>query len=337
MPFDATVVAQATLEAMRGPIAAYQNRAAAAADGVRALLDADTDTPAREREAATLGEFAAGRVDFERFGAILQATDALDPHERAIVARARDLLSEIAALPASRFLVDNPSGGHLAGVLANTFAGFGRFYAALVLVELIRARRFERDDLEMIHGLARYRWTRAERAASPPLIVTVDGADLWAGEIAQYLDGNQKVVLVVRPPAPPAALVRLITPGTLVLQTSRVEGLLPIFETSAPAVAAVLPEGAAEFIHRPGAAHVHERLSVSFTPGAHRAAIEGWSAWQQQQELEQLIMLATAPASRAAVVAGNGIAADPADRLAAWLLSHADAAVSLPTQTSGAP
>ena len=48
--------------------------------------------------------------------------------------------------------------------------------------------------------------------------------------------------------------------------------------------------------------------------------------WQQEQELEQLVALATPPPIVAAT-AGNGAVrvAEPADRLAAWLLSQSEA------------
>jgi hypothetical protein len=34
-------------------------------------------------------------------------------------------------------------------------------------------------------------------------VVEVDGGDLQAGGLAEFLDGAQKIVLVVRGPAPP--------------------------------------------------------------------------------------------------------------------------------------
>lgn len=162
---------------------------------------------------------------------------------------------------------------------------------------------------------------------SPPLVVTIDGADLWAGEIAQYLDGNQKLVLVVRSPCPPAPLVRLITPHALVMQTSSIDALSTAMQTDGLAVAALVPEGAAEFIHLPdGQRTIHERLRVSATPQGARKTLPSWSLWQQQEELQQLIALSTPPVAlvRPEPI-GNGAkpTVDPADRLAAWLLSQA--------------
>ena len=106
------------------------------------------------------------------------------------------------------------------------------------------------------------------------------------------------------------------------LQSCSVAGLEPLIAVDGPAVAALMPNGAAEFIHRPGAPAPHERITISTKPTGVRKGIEGWTTWQQQQELDQLYALAAAP-----VIAQEKQpqpASDPADRLASWLLSHAD-------------
>jgi hypothetical protein len=91
-----------------------------------------------------------------------------------------------------------------------------------------------------------------------------------------------------------------------------------------------MPNGSAEFIHRPGAAPVQERITISTKPPAVRKGVEGWTTWQQQQELDQLYALAAAP-----VIAQEKQpqpASDPADRLASWLLSHTDlSAAAMPS------
>lgn len=328
MPSDAAATALEVLPVIAGAIAAFQSRAAAAADRIGEYLAANDATRSGTGEADHLGEFAAGRIDIERFTALREERVALDQSGQAALASAREVLRDAAARPGDRFIVDLPPGGRLTALLAQTFADLGRCFGAMAVAELARTGRLRAADMELTQGLSRSRWTRAERGMSPPVIVTLNGADLWAGEVAQHLDGNQKIVLVVRPPAPPAALVRLITPGTLVLQSCSVAGLEPLTAAEGPAIAALMPAGAAEFIHRTGASVAHERITITTKPAATRKAVEGWSIWQQQQELDQLYALAAAP------VVGQDKpappAADPADRLAAWLLSHADlsAAVS---------
>ena len=334
MPSDtaavtATNVATAleALPAVASAIAAFQSRAAAAADRIGEYLAAN-DAARGAGEAEHLGEFAAGRIDFERFSALRAERVALDHAGRAALTSAHEVLRDVAARPSDRFIVDLPPGGRLTALLSRTFADLGRCFGAMVVAELARIGRLRAQDTELTDGFSRDRWTRAERGMSPPVIVTLNGADLWAGEVAQYLDGNQKIVLVVRPPAPPAALVRLVTPGTLVLQACGVAGLEPLAAADGPAIAALVPAGAAEFIHRPGASAAHQRLTITTKPAGARKALEGWSIWQQQQELEQLYALAAAP-----VVAQGAPAppvTDPADRLASWLLSHADLSAAAP-------
>ena len=324
MPYDA-----AALEALKivsDAIGAYQARVATVADRIGTYLAADDELPTAGHEAQLLGEFAAGRIDVERFSSLWDARDTLDQLERGVLTRCHETLREIATRPREQFIIGLPSGGRLTAALSNIFADFGRSFGAMVMAELVRTRRFSNDDMELIHGFPRFRWTRAERGMSPPVIVSLDGADLWAGEVAQYLDGNQKILLVVRSPAPPAALVRLITPGTLVLQTCSVAGLAPFAASEGPAVAALMPAGSAEFVHTPGKAPLHERLVINTRPQGARRNVEGWTAWQQQQELDQLDTLAAAPAPAQAPDSNGRAKADPADRLASWLLAHADAA-----------
>lgn len=320
MPYDATALE--ALHVVSGAIAAYQSRVAAVADRIAEYLAAHEDVSTGTVEAEQLGVFAAGRIDMERFSALWEEREVLDQSERTVLAHARDLLRDIATRPADYFITNLPPGARLTATLAHAFADLGRCFGAMMIAEMVRTGRFRTEDFDLLHGFPRFRWTRAERGMSPPVIVTLDGADLWAGEVAQYLDGNQTLVLVVRPPAPPAPLVRLITPGTLVLQSCSVAGLEPLLAVEGPAVAALMPNGAAEFIHRPGTSPAHERVTISTKPTGARKAVEGWTTWQQQQELDQLYALAAAPVM--AQEKQPQPASDPADRLASWLLSHTD-------------
>ena len=322
MPYDAPALD--ALKILSDAIGEYQARVATVADRINVYLAADDTESSTTHEAQQLGEFAAGRIDIERFNALWEARETLDQFERAVLTRTHDMLRDIATRPKDDFIINLPPGGRLTAALTNIFADLGRSFGAMLIAELVRTRRFANDDMELIHGFPRFRWTRAERGMSPPVIVTLDGADLWAGEVAQYLDGNQKIVLVVRSPAPPAALVRLVTPGTLVVQTCSLDGLKPLLAAEGPAVAALMPAGSAEFVHVPGSAPLHERLTISTKPQGARKTVEAWTTWQQQQELDQLYALAAAPAPGASPSADATPVADPATRLAAWLISHAE-------------
>jgi hypothetical protein len=312
------------LKALKGSIEAYRSAIALAAERIESHLATITDDPDHSREAVKLGDFAADRIDVERFSALWGQGAALDEFERALLGRARDLLREYQKVPEAKFVHDVPTGGRINLVLANSFAEFGRPFGATLTAELVRSGRYDAAEHGvLLHGLPRHRWNRAERAVAPPMVLTVDGADLWAGEAAQYLDGNQKIVLLVRTPAPPAALVRLITPGTMVVQTSNAETFTSALKHDGPVVVALMPEGAAEFVHLPDPSlPLHERLTITSPPQGPRKSLQSWSTWSQEQEWLQLQAMAAAPALPVAVGA-NGAGADPADRLAGWLLSQA--------------
>jgi hypothetical protein len=178
-----------------------------------------------------------------------------------------------------------------------------------------------------LSGLPFRLWTRAERRSAPPLVVTVAGPDLHAAALADYADGRQKIVLVVDGACAPAALVRLVTPGTLVMQSTDPEALESVARFEGPAVAAVVPETAAAFTHDPTAGdEPWQRMTIQRLPSPPFAPVPGMSAWQLREDVAQLAALAAAPAARpmptAAALAAEG--PDAVDRLAAWLLGQAD-------------
>jgi hypothetical protein len=124
---------------------------------------------------------------------------------------------------------------------------------------------------------------------------------------------------------PPAALVRCVTPGTFVLQTTDGSGLDRLAGFDGPAIAALVPEGAAVFMHDPtGGPESWQRLNLRPLPPAPTKAMGGISVWQMSQDLKMLADLACTPF---AVPGPQGLKATPAmgagdavDRLANWLL-----------------
>jgi hypothetical protein len=317
------------MRALRSTVDIYEAAIGAAMDRIDSLLACTSDGDVRD-SSLELGPFASGRIDAQRLAALNDDHQALDQADRAILGEARLVLQDHAGMNPRRLIVDVPSGGRMSNAVMQTFAELGRPFGAALVAEMLRRGRFDRDEHgSMLHAFPRYRWNRAERAASPPLVVVVDGADLWAGELTPFLDGNQRIVLIVRSPAPPAALVRVITPGTLVFQTSSDEtaGALLTKYAGVPSVGALVPEGCAEFVHAPEAGRsTGERLTLTSRPQGPRKALPSWTLWQQEQELQQLLALAAPPPVSAAATTGNGAAPtpDPTERLAAWLLSQAD-------------
>ena len=170
-------------------------------------------------------------------------------------------------------------------------------------------------------------WNKAERRYAPPLVVELDGADLHAGALIDFADGREKIVLVVRGAAAPAPLVRCITPGTLVLQTTDGSGLDLLAGFDGPAVAARgarRRRGRSSTTRRPGA-EPWQRLTVTHHARGAQAAIGGVSAWQMAEDLTLLGDLARTPFA-IPVSGGAGRARrgrdDAVDRLAAWLLGQ---------------
>ena len=164
------------------------------------------------------------------------------------------------------------------------------------------------------------------------MIVALDGADLHVGALADYADGREKIVLVVRGAAPPAPLARCITPGTFVLQTVDGTGLDRVAAFDGPAVAAVMPEGAAVFLHDPQAGRdPWQRLTILSQGTMPKQAIGGTSVWQMAEDRTLLGDLARTPftipvnGGPAAPAAG---AADAVDRIASWLLGQSGLAGS---------
>jgi hypothetical protein len=141
----------------------------------------------------------------------------------------------------------------------------------------------------------------------------VNGADLRADALAEYLDGRQKLVLLVRGACTPAPLVRMVTPGIFVLQAAAETELAGLAAFDGPGVAALVPEPVARFAHDPlGDDTGGRRLTVTHLPAeASRTAVGGWSVWQQREELAQLAALELLLTTQAAALATPGSPTPP--------------------------
>jgi hypothetical protein len=343
MPSESRI--QHALAALAAPRERFRSAVAMAVDQVGAFLETRR-APASGRTARTaqeLGLFATGRLDAGRFASMFGESGTLDPLALARMERAYEALRQIDARGTELFVVRVPPGGDLRVLVGRGLAEIGSAFGAARAAEMARQGRYPTGDHDdHIGGFAFRRWNRAERQIAPPLVVEVDGADLQVGGLAEFLDGTMKIALLVHGPAPAAPLVRLVTPGVFLMQCGDDAGLAALAAAPAAGVAAVLPDGAARFVHTPGQAPVWARLSLEFAPETENfSAIGSFSAFQQSEELEQLRVFSTAPASgaptasdsragpgAASVAPGtNGVApsaADPVDTLAAWLLSQAD-------------
>ena len=311
------------LDALHGPIATYRSYIAAARERVRALLATDHGVERARRE---LGSFGNVRIDVGRFAELRRGV-VLDPLSRARLERASAVLSEIDPTEDALFAIDVPSGDSLRVAVARALARFGRAFGAGNVAELVRSGRYEPERHDRMLDVYPYEWwSRAERQHAPPLIVLVDGADLRAGSLAELLDVGMRLVLIVRGQSTPAPLVRLITPGTLVMQLRDANLLERLAACDGPAIAAIFEQDAALFTHDPLAGSVlWQRLTITHRPTSPPTkSILGVSSRQQQEELLQLEALGERPALPsgpidAFVPSGVG---DPTERLTTWLLNE---------------
>jgi len=322
------------LEALAAPWQTFRSALATTAEQVRGSLH---EEPHGDDDGSDLGAFASGRIDLQRFTDLVARDEATDDEAESALREAYDTLSSLVARDTDLVSVDVAPGASLHEAVYGALAGVGRAFGAARAVDLARSGRFRRAEHGgLVDWFPFPQWSRAERRLAPPLVVSVDGADLQAGALAEFLDGALKIVLVTRGATPPAALVRLVSPGVFVLQTTDASDLARFAASKGAGVAAVVPEGAACFTHDPAAGEeLWDRMSVQRLPErAPRVAVGGHSAQQMAEELAQLRALshkpeipeAAAVAVAAEPAAGSSAApaADPAAKLAAWLLKNAE-------------
>ena len=325
MPSDARMTD--ALAAMARPIAEFRALIHGALDQAEAFLAADAeDAHARAaRAAAELGPFATGRIDPARFAALFPAVPAVTPDALGALARAIAGLRSITERGDAAFRLDLPAGTRLGMKIDLALSDLGRAFGAVMVAEAVRAGRYDPATHDpLLDPIAFQTWGKGARRFAPPLVVSLDGADLHPGALTEYADGRQKIILVVRGAAAPAPLARCITPGTFVLQTTDGTGLDRVAAFDGPALAAVMPEGAAVFMHDPAAGREGwQRLTLRTLGEVPRAALGGMSAWQMTEDRTLLADLARTPFAipTAAGGATPALGADDAvDRVAAWLM-----------------
>lgn len=317
------------LAALARPIAEFHALVGdAIVQGETVLAAQHADAGQRAAAASlSLGHFADARVDAGRFAALFPAIPPLAPDAVAALEHALLVLRAVQSRSDEFFVSDVPPGGRFGGALESAFERVGAALGAVLMEEQIRAGRYESGQERLLRTQYFRTWSSAERRAAPPLVLLVDGADLQPGALLDYTDGREKIVLVIRGASPPAPLARCISPNTFVLQTADGSGLDRFAAHDGPSVAALVPAGAAVFMHDPaGGREPWQRLTVQHLPDPPRRAIGGQSVWQMTQDLRVLASLATTPFT---VPAPSGQEAeralgadDAAERIAAWLVAQ---------------
>jgi hypothetical protein len=336
MPSNKDERVEMALRALTGPTNAFQSALSATVEQVKGIL-ATQQSPNGAQQAqqtAALGVFASGRIDSERFSALFNQTQTLDSTTVETIGRALEALSELASRKQDLFVVSVEPGGSLRQAVCGALKEVGRAFGAARVAELSKSGGYRHAEHAKYLGSFPFsRWNKTERRIAPPLVVEVDGRDLYGDGLTEFLDGAQKFVLVVRGETPPAPLVHHITPSTFVLQTADEASLARFAAWDGPGVAAIVPESAARFTHDPSAGpELLRRISVEHMPeDGPSKALGGLSVDQQRESLRQLAALAAQPAApapsgdgQAAAPAAPSAPVDPVDKLAAWLLSQAD-------------
>lgn len=348
MPSDE--MARRAVEALAGPRMRFEEMLTVSIEEIRGFLGSHRtpDEDRGDRVAHELGVFAEGRIDMERFAALLQDAESLDREVRHELEVALETLTRLRQRGDDLFLARVAPGGDLRDTVARALSEVGSAFAAGRLVEAARAGGGEEELDASQKGFPFRQWSRDERGVAPPLVVQVEGADLLAGGLEEFLDGAVKLVLVVAGKAPPAALAALIGPGLWVEQVDDAEGLTEFAAAELPGIAGVIPDGSARFRYRGGVGD-EAGLEIESVPDtAPKGRIGSISADQQARGLALLNAWAnglggSAPvesAGPAEAAAGDGPgeaapvaspaappltpAADPAGALAGWLLQNAD-------------
>jgi len=317
------------IEAMAQPIAEFRGIIEGALAQAEAFLAEQGSDPGQraQRAGGELGRFAAGRIDAARFATLFPAVPAVAPAAIAALHRAIATLQALRDRGDEAFVVHLAKGGRLGRAVDEALAEIGRAFGAVVLAEVVRGGRYLGEEHDRLLDPLEFRsWSKAARRYAPPLIVSLEGCDLHVGALSDYADGREKIVLVVRGAAPPAPLARCITAGTLVLQTVDGSGLDRVATFDGPAIAAVVPEGSAVFLHDPAAGREPwQRLTVRTLGEPPRHGLGGMSAWQMAEDRTLLGDLGRTPF---AIPVSGGSAApalgaeDAVDRIASWLLSQ---------------
>ena len=170
---------------------------------VRAYLAAHgSRSEERARETALeLGGFAGGRIDVGRLAAVLGTTRVLDQQEETVVRRCAEVMDEVLARGDGLFLCQVAADGDLRATVEEALAVLGRAFGAALVFQAVKTGTYRAEVHELaLRSFPFRRWNRQERLLGPPLVVSVDGSALNAPSLAEYLDGGQKIALVIEMP-----------------------------------------------------------------------------------------------------------------------------------------
>lgn len=318
------------LAALERPRTTFLSAVAATVGELGRLLvhEHDSEQARGQRAAATLGTFAAGRLDPQRFAALISDRPVLPPAALEAVGRARAVLSEIVNGGPEQFVVRVGPGEDVTAAVGEAFSRLGRVFGAARVAAMGRAGIYRSSaHASLLEGLPFARWNRSERGLAPPLLAQVEGSRLRVSGLADFLDGAVKLAILAPEAVGPAPLALLVTPHVFVAQGTAPDLFERLGSTSAPGVAAILAEGASRFVHDPtGGERLAGRLTVEFLPELSPNDARSKNDFRATEERAQLALLLAASSGTSLNGSGGrseSAKGDPADLLAAWLLRQA--------------
>jgi hypothetical protein len=278
-----------------------------------------------ERVERELGALGAAHIDLGRFAELARGASH-DSTARARIDRAVEVLTQISKATIRDFAIEVAEWRSVSSVVASALGHWGRAFGAAISADLARVDQYDPAHHDALTQLFSFdRWNKAYRNHAPPIVALIDDGSTHVADLSDVMDGDTHIVLVMKEGTAPSGLVRLITPHTLVLQTSDERGLDRFANYNGPAIAALVGEHAAAFLHDPAAGIAPwQRLSIwRHAAEGPRKTLGGLSPTQQREEVLQLEALAAQPALPAgALEALGGASGNPADRLASWLLAQ---------------
>lgn len=337
MPSDANTPAAAPAEGVPNPVDGALEALAPGLDEFRsavATADEEVRTWRAHHQAAVadpvgllqreLGIFAHGRLDPNRLAALMAVGEAPDPLTGHLMDQAHELFDSIMKGGRQAFHVRVLPGGDLRDAVRDALAELGRAFGMAHAVEKARDHLYRPDeDHDLLHRYPFHRWSALEKELAPPLVVEVDGKDLRPAGLVEFLDGWQKLALVVKGKVPPASLARLVSPQVFVAQAAAGEGLALLAELAkreGPGIVALFDAdaGALPFVHRPGMALEVDRDDLA-------AILDVVSRKKGQPGILDLRHLESLTGIPAPVQPGSAKKGEKTvDQLAAWLLSRTE-------------
>jgi hypothetical protein len=305
------------LDAIRPRLELFKSAIAVTTEEIRGLLSGSGESS--EDQTVALGNFAAGHVDVDRFSSFTRREARVDSEAETPIRAAQGVLNKLLKEGDDLFVLKITEGANLGSCMAHRLAVIGLAFAAAHVTDLAKRGQYRDEEHQLLlDGLAWPDWSQAERALAPGLVIELSGEDFVPAQVAPYLDAGMKIIFVVDGDAPAAAMSRLVTPGVYVQQTGAETPLEAFSAFNGTAAAALLPNGAVEFVHDPDAGETtYERFTMlEFPREVRKRAIGGISAAQQAEDMALLKALAVVP-----TLSGEA-ASDPAGKLSAWLLSQ---------------